>query len=318
MRAMKAFRACSVLAAIALLPIPSSDSSAEPAYTRALIVVRTLVIDGMGTRTVDTDTARVPFGSRGLLIRQVPYAGPPLSFRLSILAGPPQEAGIPVTVAAEIWNGGVDNAPAPGVVARREEATVVSPDSSYLFEIDHDETNERRVVLSISARPITEEQSMMPPMPLSSARPVHFLIAVIRQVGDTVDPVDSHILTTLVGQAVTYSSGITVRSAPGAGGTGSETTSKTVGLTVTLTADQVLDSLITVKVRLSGADYVDAGRTMLEPIEMTTMTTVTSGSLFEITAKVPAAPGDSLPAEPPPGVEIRPVTYTVQVTPRLD
>jgi len=53
------------LLSIALIPLVLVVGSLPPgqqAPSRALITVRTLVIDGMGTRTVDTDTARVPFG----------------------------------------------------------------------------------------------------------------------------------------------------------------------------------------------------------------------------------------------------------------
>jgi len=306
------------LAALLMLLPASAGAGGVPEYTHALIEVRTLVIDGLGTRTVDTDRARVPFGSKGLLIRQVPYAGPPLSFRLSVLAGPPQEAGIPLTLAAEIWGGAVDDAPPQESISRREEATVVSPDASYLFEVDHDERTDRRVVLSISARPITGQEALMPPMAGQPARPVTFLISLVRQAGEVADLPDIHALTSLVGHPVTYSSGITIQRGPRPGAAKTDAAaSPTVGLTITLTAEQVLDRLITVKVRLSGADYVDAERTRLEPIDVTRVQTVTSGSPFEITARIPPLPeeGDETDRQEP---GIRPVTYLVQVTATLD
>src|SRR5262249_14225535 len=117
-----------MLAAIA--PAGSADVP-----TRALVTVRTLVIDGMGTRTVDTNTARVPFGSRGLLVKKVPYAGPPLSFRLTVLAQPPQETGIPLTLTADVWSGDTTGLPSPDQVSHREEANVVAAEASYLLEI---------------------------------------------------------------------------------------------------------------------------------------------------------------------------------------
>src|SRR5688572_14591622 len=114
------------LAACCLAATPAPG----PAPERALVVVRTLVMDALGTRTVDTDTARIPFGSRGLLIKRVPYAGPPLSYRLAVLAGPPQETGIPLTMTSEVWNGDAEVVPPPDQVAHREEATVLSAEGS--------------------------------------------------------------------------------------------------------------------------------------------------------------------------------------------
>ncbi len=317
MRAMIAVSStCRMIAALLTL-LPSPPTGGGPEYTHALVEVRTLVIDGLGTRTVDTDRARVPFGSKGLLIRQVPYGGPPLSFRLSVLAGPPQEAGIPLTLAAEIGGGGRGRAAAGERLAARGGHRGLSRRLLSLRDRSRRKTD-RRVVLSISARAITGQEALMPSMPEQAARPVHFFIAVVRQVGSTTDPPDTHALTSLVGRPVTYSSGITIHRGPGPGGPGADrTASKTAGLTVTLTAEQVLDRLITVKVRLSGADYVDAERTRLEPIEVTRMQTVTSGSPFEIVARIPPQ-GDEDGGETPQEEGLRPVTYLVQVTASLD
>ena len=163
-----------------------SESGAQ-APARALVVVRTLVIDGMGTRTVDTDSARVPFGSKGVLIKRVPYAGPPLSFRLAVLAGTPQDAGIPVTLSADVWSGDTSSLPRSEEISHREEATVIAPETSYLFEIDHDPKTDRRIVLSLTARPITEDE-LVPIRPVAESSPIQFLMEVTRQSGSETEP----------------------------------------------------------------------------------------------------------------------------------
>jgi hypothetical protein len=285
------------------------SGSAAQAPARALVAVRTLVIDGMGTRTVDTDTARVPFGSKGVLIKRVPYAGPPLSFRLSVLAGSPQDTGIPITLSADVWSGDTSTLPRPEEISHREEATVIAPESSYLFEIDHDAKTDRRIVLSVSARPISEDE-LVPIRPVAEGSPIQFLMEVTRQSGGEAEAPDVHLLNTMVGQAVTYSSGIKMPDPRGG-------SSKIIGLTVIMTAEQVQGSLVTVKVELSGFEFVDALHSKIEPISHTEVQTVTAGERFEtrVTVPSPDPAADAAHTAPDPGV--RPVTYTVGVTPML-
>ena len=285
-----------------------SDSGAQ-APSRALVVVKTLVIDGMGTRTVDTDSARVPFGNKGVLIKRVPYAGPPVSFRLSVLAGPPQDTGIPVTLSADVWSGDTSTLPRPEEISHREEATVIAAETSYLFEIDHDAKTDRRIVLSLSARSITEDE-LVPIRPVAEGSPIQFLMEITRQSGGQTDPPDVHLLNTMVGQAVTYSSGIKMPD-PGGG------PPKIIGLTVIMTAEQVQGNLVTVKVELSGYEFVDSKRSRIEPISHTEVQTVTFGERFEtrVTVPTPDPTADSVHSPPDPG--LRPVTYSVGVTPLL-
>jgi len=283
----------------------ATRTAAEQVTTRALVTVRTLVIDGMGTRTVDTDTARVPFGSKGLLLKKVPYAGPPLSFRLAVLAGVPQESGLPLTITAEIWSGDVGRMPPPDGVSRREEATVVAAETSYLFEIDHDNRTDRRIVLSISARPVGEDE-LTPATVFGAIKPVGFLVEVVRESGGVAGEPDVHELSTMVGRQVTYSSGVRLAPRPGV-------EPQTIGLNVALLAEQVQGDLVTVKVELSGAEYVDEARSLIEPIRLTDVQTVSSGTRLEVHVTVPAAVADA-PSRP---AGIRPVTYRVSVIPTL-
>ncbi|HEY3175454.1 MAG TPA: hypothetical protein VGK94_06795 [Candidatus Polarisedimenticolia bacterium] len=281
---------------------PVAAQAPSPA-SRALVTVRTLVIDSLGTRTVDTNLARVPFGGTGLLIRRVPYAGPPLSFRLAVTAGPPQEAGIALTIAADTWSGGGSTPPPGAQVSHREEATVVSSEGSYLFEIDHDEGADRRVVLSLSVRAASdEEMSIPPPAPISGT--VRFQIEVTRECGGQSDPPDEQVLSTMVGLPVSYTSGMKVPAAVRGG------ERRFVGLSVTLTPERAQGDLITVRVELSGADFVDEARTRLEPIGLTESRTVSSGTRFELTVGLPS--GSAAP-----GAEVRPVSYRVVVVPTL-
>lgn len=289
---------------------------AETAPDRARVVIRTLVIDGMGTRTVDTDTARIPFGSRGLLIKQVPYAGRPLSFRLSVAPGPPQAAGIPLALAAEIWSGTIESPPPAEAITRRDEMTVLAPESSYLLEVDHDPVPDRRVVLSITARPMAPGEEMPIP-PVTEATPVQVLIEVTREVheGDRIlyETPDVHLLDTLVGRPVTYSSGVKVRPA-GARGSGRHVT---LGVSVTVTAQQAAGGLITVTAEVSGADYTDGSRDRIEPFVLQEVHTVASGASFEMAAAVPPgapSPSDESAADAPPGQK---VVWRVRITPML-
>jgi len=307
-----------VLASLLVLPLsrspilPAGSPATMPAQapTRALVTVKTLVIDGMGTRTVDTDSARVPFGSKGLLMKRVPYAGPMLSFRLAVLAGAPQEAGLPLTRSAEIWSGDVSHPPPDPEVSRREEATVLAAESSYLFEIDHDLKTDRRIVLSVMARPIGEED-LTPSLSDGMTRglvPVTFLIEVVRESGGVASDPDIHELSAMSGRQVTYSSGVRTPSRPGAA-------AETIGLTVAITPEQIQGRLLTIKVELSGSEYVDEARTRVEPIRLTEVQTVSSGSRLEVHTTVPAQ--GAAPAAPPPKSPLRPVTYRVTITPSL-
>ena len=280
-------------------------TTAAGAPTRALVVVKTLVIDGMGTRTVDTNSARVPFGSKGLLVKKVPYAGPALSFRLQVLAGAPQDTGIPLTLSADVWSGDTTTLPRAEDVSRREEATVLAPESSYIFEIDHDPKTDRRIVLSVSARPI-EEGEMIPSLAADQDSPIQFLMEVTRESGGVAGPPEVHLLSSMVGRAVTYSSGIKVPAPPGE-------PPRIIGLSVTMTAEQVQGSLVTVKVELSGSEFIDEGRTRTEPISRTEVHTITSGSRFEVQVTVP----EPDPGHPDPPQGARPVLYRVGVTPTL-
>ncbi|HKY34177.1 MAG TPA: hypothetical protein VJV23_16740 [Candidatus Polarisedimenticolia bacterium] len=288
-------------------PLPSSPA-AQPAE-RALVTVRTLVIDALGTRTVDTDSARIPFGSKGLLIRRVPYAGPPLSYRLTVLAGSPQPAGIPVTLASEAWAGEVSSPPEEGRLSRREEATVLSSDSSYLLELDHDQRSDRRIVLSISARPLRPGEDLSGSAPGAVAVPVSFLLKVEREVGGVPDPPDERVMSAMVGRPVTYSSGVRLSARAGEPDAGEE---RMVGLTITLNAEQAQGSLVTVSVHLEGAEFVDQARTRLEPLKSRTIHTVPSGGALEVVVRVPEEqPGEAESAG------LRPVRYRVTVIPSL-
>ena len=299
-RFLLAFVLPPLLTLAAIAPAGSAD-----APTRALVTVRTLVIDGMGTRTVDTNTARVPFGSRGLLVKKVPYAGPPLSFRLTVLAQPPQETGIPLTLTADVWSGDTTGLPSPDQISHREEATVVAAEASYLFEIDHDAKTDRRIVLSVSARPI-READMLPAPAGDDEGQVQFLIDINRESGGTSAPPEAHLLNSMIGRPVTYLSGIKVPAPPGG-------KPRFIGLSVTMTVEQAQGDLLSVKVELTGSDYVDEARTRLEPIDHTEVQTVATGTRFEVSVTVPAPD----PTHPAPAAGIKPVVYRVGVIPTL-
>lgn len=277
--------------------------------TRALVTVRTLVIDGLGTRTVDSDTARVPFGGKGILIKRVPYGGPPLSFRLTVQAGRPQPSGLSLTLSAEVWRGDADAAPSPHEISHREEATVVAPGSSYLFEIDHDPATDRRIVLSVGARPVGEES---PGIQIPSAlltgetRPVRLLVEMIRESAGRAEQPDVHILETMMGRPVSYSSGI--RSAPVSG-----EPERFAGLTVTLTPERAQGDLVTIKVEMTGAEYMDEKRTRLEPFSRTEVRTVTTGTPFDLMLRLPPEPAGG---ERAPEGTVR-IIWTLLVTPEL-
>jgi len=284
------------------VPVPLPAQTAPPA--RALVTVGTLVIDALGTRTVDTDVALVPFGGTGLLIKRVPYAGPAVSFRLAVTAGHPQETGIPLTIAADVWSGEKSPAPPPSQVSHREEAVVISAEGSHLFEIDHDEGADRRIVLSLSARAATDLETSMPP----AARPagaVRFYIEVIRESGGQAAPPETQVLNTLVGLPVSYSSGVKVP------GVSPRSARRFAGLSVSLTPERAQGDLITVKVELSGADFVDEARSRLEPISRVEFRTVSSGTRFEVMVELPSGSDPATPG-------IRPVSYRIGVVPTLE
>ena len=290
--------------AFAWSPATSQD------LTRASIEVRTLVIDALGTRTVDSHTARVPFGQKGLLVGQVPYAGPPVSFRLAVTPGDPQSSGIPLTFTSEVWAGEASPIPPASEIYLREEATVLAPESSYLLELTHDPRTDRRLLLSIRARPITEAEELPPvPVPTESRR-VLFMVELLRKQGDLFDPLDTHVLSTFVGHPVSYRSGIEVPSpsSPEGGPAPHPGSGLVVGVAVVLTPERAVGGLITVKLELTGADFIDSDRSRIEPFEHTEVRTVRSGSRFEAVITIPReTPADS------PG--IIPVTYRVSVTP---
>jgi hypothetical protein len=312
--ARRGTQAALVMAAVLLSPAGARlVPAAPPPASRVLVVARTLVMDALGTRTVDTDRARIPPGSRGLLIKKVPYAGPPLSFRLSVLAGEPQEAGIPLTLATEVWSGEPAGPGSGEQAARREEATVLSAEGSYLLELDHDPRSGRRIVLSLTAR-LEGPQDEEIPFPLTPAGPaVRFLLEVIREEAGRADPPDQRVLSSFAGQAITYSSEVRLPSRPGAP---AGTAERTAGLSVILEAEQVQGELVSVRVDLSGAEFTDTGRTRLEPFHQEAIHTVPSGTSFDVSVSIPSAPpGASAPA----GVaDSLPVRYLVRVTPFLE
>ena len=293
---------------------PSPTTAAPEPLTRASIQVRTLVIDALGTRTVDTHAARVPFGHRGLIVRQVPYAGPPVSFRLRVTPGDPQSAGLPLTFITEVWSGEASPVPPPSRISFREEATVLSPESSYLLELYHEPRTDRRLLLSIKAHPIGEQEELIPPPPADKAGEILFLIEILKRRGDVVEPVDSHVLSTIVGRPVSYRSGIEVPDAqfPAEESTGlvADRGTRVVGASVVLTPERAQGGLITVKLEFTGADFVDNQRTRIEPFELSEVRTVSSGSRFEAEVSVP---GETDPREP----GIIPVIYKVSVTTML-
>ena len=291
-----------ILIAVLAAP-PALPEEQAPAPAVACLQVRTLVMDALGTRTVDVATARVPFNSTGLLMRQVPYGGPPLSFRLLVRPATPREDGIRLTMTTEVWSGGLEDGPADGGMERREEIGVIAPESSYLLELAHERAtatggaaSERRVVLSITVSD-REDPSQTDRGPL---REVHFVFQMIRQNGPTVENPDTQSLSSLVGQAVSYSS----RSV--ALGAASE---RAPGLTFTLAAEGTQGDLVTVRLRISGFDYADVERSRLAPVTYETLHTVRSGSSFLV--EVPVVEEDGPPEGKPA------VTWVVNVTPRL-
>jgi hypothetical protein len=111
-----------------------------------------------------------------------------------------------------------------------------------------------------------------------------------------------------VGRPVTYSSGVRLPAAPGEVGQDA----RTVGLTVTLAAEQVQGSLVSVRLELSGAEFVDPERRRLEPFRREAIRTVPSGTPFDVSVEVPDAESG---AGRDSGVV--PVRYLVRVTPLL-
>lgn len=309
MTSPRRFRRLSWLMALLALP-PAHAPAGTGEAPRALVVIRTLVMDSLGTRAVDTDTARIPFGSKGLLIKRVPYAGPPVSFRLAALVGSPQDSGLPLTLTSEVWSGEASSMPPDDRVARREEATVLTAEGSYLFEIDHDSEAGRRIVLSISARPLRPgEEAVATEGLFPSATPVRFLLEIERESGGHGDPPDVRTMSSMVGQPITYSSGVQLPRGPGS----EAPAGSFLGMAISLRAEQVQGNLVSVGVRMSGAEYVDAARKRLEPFSQEAVRTVASGTPFELVVEIPAG-GTASAAVPP----IVPVRYVVRVTPSLE
>ena len=278
---------------------------ASPRSAIAHLQVRTLVMDALGTRTVDVAVARVPYNSTGLLMRQVPYGGPPLSFRLLVRPETPSEEGIRLVMNTEVWSGGLDEGLSDSL-ERREETAVIALDSSYFLELAHERTtrsgsagSERRVVLSITLSDEDDPSGAYPgTLPL---RAVHFVFQMIRQNGPEVDPPETHVLSSLVGRPVSYSSSV-ISLAAGADGA--------PGLTFTLAAEGTQGDLVTVRLRVSGFDYADENRTHLVAVAYESLHTVRSGSSFLV--EIPVNPPDSAAAEGKP-----PVAWVLSVTPRL-
>ena len=269
----------------------------------ARITVKTIVIDALGTRTVDEDNALVPFGGRGLLLKQVPYGGPPVSYRLVVHIGPAEASGeVPVTLLADVWDGRVDEAPAAAGRSQRRESGRVGEGSSHLMELVYFEETDRRILVSVSLTPDDGDEpvdiaSLLRPQ---GAVPVDFYIVLSRERGGVPEPPESYILTAIVGHPVTYSSQI--RAAAGSGAT--------TGLSVTLTAEKARDGLVTVRVGLTGADYVDAERKRTLPIHHSSVHTVRSGFPLSVDVR--------LPPEKTEDPTILPVVYRVTVTPSVN
>ncbi|MCI0545607.1 MAG: hypothetical protein L0Z49_14385 [Actinobacteria bacterium] len=291
--------------AMIALVVAGSIAQASEDPSRALVTVRTLVIDSLGTRTVDTHTARVPFGHTALLSSRVPYTGPPLSFRLEVGVSAPQPSGIPIRIVSRAWPGEPDDPGAAGAPGREEE-TILPRESSYLLELHYDPAADRRILLSVKARPVVENEAVPAPPPAHVADRVRFFLEITRRQGDLSEPVDFHQLESIVGRPVRYESG--VRLATGLDGEGGEF----LGTRVTLTPESSHGTLVTVKLELSGADAIDPLGIRVEPFRHTEVRTVTSGSRFDVDVTVPQ--------DHPPGADdpaILPVTYTVAVTTTL-
>jgi len=302
-----------VIAALAMMTLPAmlpaapGDAPPQPVQqTRALIVVRTLVIDAMGTRTVATDRARVPFGTRGLLVRSVPYAGPAMAFRLAARPASPTPQGIPLEVEAEVWSGDASNPPTGEALARRSEQTTLAAEGSFLLELEHDEKARRRVVLSISARPIGEDEALPDEPQGSTLRSVGIHMQIIRQAGPTADEPITHSLTTVMGRSVSYS--FTVRRGTGARADGE---TQTVGGTIEVTPESWQGDLVTIRTEMTGAEYLDELRSRIEPFRLSAVRTVRSGQPLDLYLTVPADPA----ALPEGG---RPVTYSIIIIPAME
>ena len=301
-------RSIALLALAAAFPVasqsPARPAPPPPAPTRALIVVRTLVIDPMGTRTVSTDRARVPFGTRGLLVRGVPYAGPALAFRLAARPAQPTPEGIPLELQADIWSGAAEKPPPPASMAHRNEATTLAAEGSFLLELEHDEQARRRIVLSITARPIGEQDELPPDPEPAAARGVEIYLQIIRQAGPKAEEPITHNLTTVMGRSVSYS--LTVRNLsalPGVSG-------QTVGGTIVVTPESWQGDLVTIKTDMTGAEYLDEARSRVEPFRLSEVRTVRSGQPIDLSLMVP--PADA--AIPEGG---RQVTYSIIIVPTL-
>ena len=286
-----------VLAVALAVPQAAGPASASP--TRALVTVKTLIVDALGTRTVDTHTARVPFGHTALLTSDVPYAGPPFSFRLDLGVSSPQPSGIPVRMVSRTWNGGPDDHGSRSVPAR-DETTVLSLESSYLLELHYDPASDRRILLSVRAEPIGEDEALPVPPQAHVAGRVRFILEIARQRGDLADPVDIHRLDSIVGRPVRYESGIRLPDEPGT----------ILGAQVILTPEKSQGDLVTVKLELSGAEALGPDE-KAEPFRHTEIRTVSSGARFEVEVTVPAAGDDGG------DIDVIPVIYRVAVTTTL-
>ncbi len=299
-----------LLAAIGLAAAGAVAREAVPAAAPDTIVtVRTLVIDALGTRAVDADVARIPWGGTGLLMKTVPYAGPPLSFRLAVRVEALGEPGVLMTLSADVWPGGLDGGPSSPHGSHRQETTELGPDGSYLLELDHDPAAERRIVLSLVARPAVG-LDLGGPAPESALTPVEVVLEVQREQGGRPAPAERHLLKTLLGRPVSVSSSVAALHpgevlagrgrSPGAG----------TGLVIEVTPERAHAGLVTVRVRVDGEELLDGPDSRIEPISHSEVHTVHAGTTFFMSVSVPAGTGGGEHAT---GM----VTYRVAVTPRL-
>lgn len=271
--------------------------------TLARIVVKTLVVDGMGTRTVDTSTAHVPFGSTGLLIRKIPYGGRPLSYRLSIRPGTPRRDGMPLDISARVWSGGPEADPSGHEISHRAESTILADQTSYLLELFHENEGdlrpERRILLSIKAS-AASSRDVPHLLHATTPHPVRFLVEIIRRQGSETAPPDRQLLSGLVGESISYRWGSRSVDSDRSG-------TVEIHCSVTATPVALMGDLITVKIEFTGSESAGKESPRFQPIHKIASYTVRSGTPLEMVATLPA-PEDSTPS----------VTYLLSITPLFD
>ena len=140
---------------------------------------------------------------------------------------------------------------------------------------------------------------------------VNFHVEVFKESNGVAEPVDTRAMSTMIGVAATYTSGVKIA------GKSAKDAPRFVGLGISLTPEKTSGELVTVRSELSGADFVDPARTQLIPIRLLDIRTVTSGTRFDLIVNLaaPAEPSDPLSqhAETPKPL----VTYRVAITPRV-